>query len=155
MHTVLELKAKEVFALAEDVFSCGSSMWITVTGMSMYPFLREGKDQVELYPASYEQISYGDIVLIQRETGEFVLHRIIKKKSDCFYMVGDAQQWIEGPLRKNQLKAVVKKIKRQQRIINCNNPLLIVLVRIWILMLPFRYKLIKLNAKIKKLFSNS
>ena len=72
--------------------------------MSMYPFLREDKDKVELAMTSFSCIKKGDVVLIKRESGEYVLHRVLKKSMDHFYIVGDAQQWIEGPLLPEQLK---------------------------------------------------
>lgn len=144
MLEVKQVKAEDLFALADELFELESRVWITVTGMSMYPFLREGGDSVELAKASFEDLKRGDIILIKRDCGFFVLHRVLKKEKNCFYIVGDAQQWVEGPLRPEQLRAVVTRIKRKQRIINCNNPLLKIVAGIWLLLIPFRNKIFRI-----------
>jgi len=143
------VKAAELFGLTSEILEHGGRAWITVTGMSMYPFLREGKDCVELAKTSFSGIKKGDIVLIKRMDGAFVLHRVCRKEKDCFYMVGDAQQWIEGPLAPDQLQAKVTKIKRNDRIIDCNNPILKACVSVWMLVIPLRYKIFRI-ARVSK-----
>jgi len=143
------VKAAELFNLTSEIIEKGGSAWITVTGMSMYPFLKEGRDSVELSRASFEDIKRGDIVLIRRANGAFVLHRVLKKKKDCFFIIGDAQQWVEGPLLPEQLQTVVTKIKRRGRVISCDNPLLKVFVFVWMLVIPLRYRIFKTASRIK------
>lgn len=142
MHKVSQVKSAEMFPLIKEILERGGSTRIAVTGMSMYPFLRDGKDNIELSKGSFNEIHRGDIVLIVRNSGKFVLHRVIKKKGDCFYIAGDAQQWIEGPLRPDQLFAVVTAVWRQKKQILCSNLWWKLLSSIWIWMLPFRYFLI-------------
>jgi len=109
----------------------------------MYPFLRDGLDCVELSACSFDTAKKGDIVLIQRKTGEYVLHRILCKKKSVFYIIGDAQQWIEGPLEKEQLIAVVSAIRRGKRTISCSNFIWKLLSFLWLGVIPIRYKLLK------------
>lgn len=145
------VKAAELFSLTSEILAQGGHAWITVTGMSMYPFLREAIDSVELSKACFVNIKKGDIVLIKRTNGAFVLHRVCKKEKDCFYMVGDAQQCVEGPLFPKQLQAVVTKIKRKERIINCDNLLLRACISLWMLVVPIRYKIFKVFRISKRL----
>ena len=145
------VKAAELFSLTSEILAQGGHAWITVTGMSMYPFLREAIDSVELSKASFASIKKGDIVLIKRMNGAFVLHRVFRKKKDCFYMVGDAQQSVEGPVLPEQLQAVVTKIKRKERTINCDNLLLRACVSLWMIVVPIRYKIFKVFRVSKKL----
>jgi hypothetical protein len=119
--------------------------------MSMYPFLKDGRDSVELSGCSFDTIKKGDIVLIKRITGTYVLHRVLKKQKDCFYMIGDAQQWIEGPLSPAQLIAFVTRIKRKERIISCDNPFYKFLVSLWLVAIPFRYKIFRALRPVKRL----
>lgn len=151
MNKVFKAKAEDIFAMAEHLFNNGNTVWIVVSGMSMYPFLREDIDMVELARTGLANIKNGDIVLIKRVSGEFVLHRVIKKSNSGIFIMGDAQQWIEGPVSEDQLKAVAINISRSSRIISCNNFMLKTLVRSWMLVIPIRYKLIKAFGVFSKL----
>ena len=70
MHKVETIKSSKLFPVIQDLLAEGMSTRITVAGMSMYPFLREFTDSVELSTTNFEQIRYGDIVLIERKIRE-------------------------------------------------------------------------------------
>jgi len=91
---------------------------LIVTGNSMYPFFKHKRDIV--YLEKIDSLNKGDIVLYQRDTGQFVLHRLIDIKGDLFYFRGDAQVFIEGPLKKDQLIAYVSYAKRKGKMIYRN-----------------------------------
>ena len=154
MSKVLTAKANELFLLMEHMFDKGKTIWIIVSGRSMLPFLRQDLDMVELKRATYSDINVGDIVLILRENGEYVLHRVYKKVVDELYLLGDAQQCIEGPIRKDQIKAVVINIKRENRMISRDSYSLRVLIRLWTLFLPFRSKLLRIYGLLCKMSVN-
>lgn len=143
MNRVIKAKSKDVFDIMDYLFDNGKTLWIVISGMSMYPFLRESLDMVELKRAEISDIKKGDIVLIKRLTDEFVLHRVVRKNKSEFYIMGDAQQWLEGPISGKQLKAVVININRNNKVISCDSFLLKALVRLWFIVRPIRYKLIR------------
>lgn len=151
MSKVITAKAKEVFKVMDHMFDNGQTVWIVVSGMSMFPFLREDIDMVELKRTEFSNIKRGDIVLVQRLNGEYVLHRVFKKNPCDLLLVGDAQQWLEGPILENQLKAVVVSIKRNNKVISCSNHILIFLSWLWINVRPFRYKILSIYTKGKDL----
>ena len=138
MCKVEYVKAEAVFTMAKEILSKGNSVRLTVTGTSMYPFLREHLDSVELVALSILSIHIGDIVLILRDNGEYVMHRIVKKSEQSFYMAGDAQNWIEGPVRYDQIVAVVKNIWRNEKQVKCSNVLWRVYSKIWMALMPLR-----------------
>lgn len=150
MHKLEKVKSEELFPLVDEIIKQDASVWITVTGMSMYPFLRDGKDEVELTGATFENVRKGDIVLFKRTGGAYVLHRILRKKTDCFYIVGDAQQRVEGPIVPEQLKARVTRVKRGERVIDCNSIFMKTAVALWMVLLPFRTGIIKGYGKIRR-----
>jgi hypothetical protein len=86
----------------------------------MYPFLRHGLDAVSLAPVELHALKSGDVVLVKRDNGQYVLHRMVKRCLDSVLILGDAQQDIEGPLRLDQVIAVVTQVWRGDLIINCN-----------------------------------
>lgn len=151
MHELKRVKAAELFPVIADIIKQEGSAWITVTGMSMYPFLRDGTDSVELSGTSFEKMKKKDIILIKREDGVYVLHRVLKKEMDRFYIIGDAQQWIEGPLKPEQIIAGVATIKRKQHIISCENKLYKIAVTLWMLLIPCRHIVFKLYGKFRSL----
>jgi hypothetical protein len=78
------IKAAELFSLAGDILEQDGRVWITVTGMSMYPFLRGDRDSVELSKAEFPNIKKGDIVLIRRLNHVYVLHRVLRIQENSF-----------------------------------------------------------------------
>jgi len=155
MHEVKKIKAAGLFSLVTELLDQGQSARIIVSGNSMYPFLRDGIDSAEFTKSSFEQVRRGDIVLIRRTDGYYVMHRIFRKKKNSFFIIGDAQQWIEGPLTPNQLIAVVPVIWRKEKRILCSNRWWCLLVRLWLILRPFRYFILKVYRKIRKLYKKS
>ena len=78
-----------------------------ITGTSMLPLLKEGRDLVELEPCSQERLKKGDVVLYKKNDGTLVLHRIIKTENGEFFTVlGDHQFNNDEWVNKNQIIAV-------------------------------------------------
>lgn len=150
MSVVKLVKAADMFPLVQEIFENGGSARITVTGMSMYPFLRDGKDSVELAKTDFSKIRRGDIVLALRNNGQYFLHRIYKKNEDSFFMMGDAQTWIDGPYMPNQLIAIVTKIWRQDKIIECSSFGWRVISNIWRLLKPVRRIMLRIIGGIER-----
>lgn len=77
---------------------------LTVTGCSMLPMLRPMKDRVLLAPP--EKFQKGDIILYQRDSGKYVLHRILQKKEGYVICCGD-NQWEKERVEDTWVLAVV------------------------------------------------
>lgn len=122
----------------------------TVTGDSMWPFLREGKDIVTLESCSFSQLKIHDIVLIQRDDGAFVLHRVIRFVNDGFIMRGDAQFWNEGPLRPDQLRGRVCGIQRGETTVDMGHPTQRFLVGLWVITVFPRRVIAKIIREARK-----
>ncbi len=90
---------------------------LQITGSSMTPFLAPGRDSVMLSKPQ-KPLRTGDMVLYQRDSGAYVLHRIVRREQNgTFSIVGDGQERIEAGIRSDQIFAVVqyavRKGKRQ------------------------------------------
>ena len=80
---------------------------VPITGTSMLPLLKEGRDLVELKPYCQERLKKGDVVLYKKNDGMLVLHRIIKTENGEFFTVlGDHQFKNAERVNKNQIIAV-------------------------------------------------
>src|SRR5690606_6031121 len=75
------------FELVMQELAAGNTVRIPVIGKSMEPFLRE-RDEVLLQVAKIGDIDVGDIVLA-RWRQRYVLHRVVRKKADGLWLVGD------------------------------------------------------------------
>lgn len=151
MREVKRFQANKIFPFVSEILEQGLRVRIAVTGMSMYPFLRENIDSVEFNKPNWENINRGDIVLTLRDNGMYILHRVFRKEKECFFILGDAQQWIEGPLRPDQLVAKVMTVWRNNNRINCDNIIWRLLIIIWRIMLPFRYNIINIYKYLRRI----
>lgn len=143
MEKLRRVKSENMFPVIKELLELDKSTRITVTGMSMYPFLRENIDTVELSKANISDIHRGDIIMILRDSDEYVMHRVIKTEKDCFYIIGDAQQEIEGPLRYDQIFAKVTSVWRKDKKIDVSNRWWKFFSNLWMILFPFRYRIIQ------------
>lgn len=80
---------------------------VPITGTSMLPLLKEGRDLVELESCSQERLKKGNVVLYKKNDGTLVLHRIIRVENGEFFTVlGDHQFNNDERVNKNQIIAV-------------------------------------------------
>lgn len=121
---------------------------ITVTGNSMYPLLRSGIDEVILERGrSYKK---GDVVFYRRSNGRYVLHRIVGKKGDAFYLAGDAEVRREYPIYANQIIGVATAFVSRGKRFSHNNPVYIIYSFLWTLFLPYRHRIIRIYMKFRR-----
>lgn len=122
----------------------GGSFVLTVTGSSMAPTLHPGRDAVLLEEA--DAVKTGDILLFQRPTGEFILHRCIRIRGDKLTMNGDAQSWSEE-IDLSQVRAKATKRCRAGKWQNFSS----LYAALWRHTRPFRPALLKLKAKLRQI----
>lgn len=100
---------KELAEVVKLQLENGGKANLTVTGNSMWPMMLSGRDSVVLIPPGNEK--KGDVVLYQRASGQYVLHRIIDVTQDGYIISGDNQAMRE-PVAKEQLIAVMESFTR-------------------------------------------
>ena len=76
------------FAWIESEIAEGRSVKFRLKGNSMFPLLRNGKDEVILEKCFPENLKPMDVILF-RYRGAHVLHRIIKRKGNDLLIQGD------------------------------------------------------------------
>ena len=94
----------------ETLMAVAGSVVIEPRGVSMLPFLKEGRDSVRLVSPSAAPRKY-DIVLY-RVGGEYVLHRIIGFDGDNYIICGDNCRGWERGHGQSDIIAVVNEIYR-------------------------------------------
>lgn len=127
------------------------SLPLNVTGHSMSPFLAENRDCVYLCNIVHP-LKIGDIVLYKRDNEQYILHRICKIEKDSFAMIGDAHDVIEHGIRKDQIIATVKMVRRKGKTLAPGNIVWDFFEKIWVRVIPIRRILMRLFSGIYRLF---
>jgi signal peptidase I len=111
---------------------------IKLKGYSMYPLFVPDRDYAIIEKADPKQLKRGDVVLYRRDSGVLVLHRIYRVRPEGFYMVGDNQTTIEGPLRANQMKGKLIAFIRNGHEVPVKNTFYRVISDFWLFLRPVR-----------------
>lgn len=78
------------------------------------------------------------------------MHRIYKKKADGYYIVGDAQAEIEGPVAESQIFARIVKVKRKDRLLQPGDFWWEFFEHVWIRIVPLRMPIVRLYTAVVK-----
>lgn len=132
----------EYVSVLKELVEEGREVSMLISGSSMSPFLCHGRDQV-YFKAPDRPLRVGDMVFFQRRSGQYVLHRICKVKDDGYYIVGDAQTAIEGPVSREQIFALVTRVQRKGRILAPGDFWWEFFARVWVRLIPLRPLLVR------------
>lgn len=135
----------------EQLLRDGNIIRIKPQGYSMYPLFIPGRDEALIQQTSSTDCRRNDVVLYRRDQSILVLHRIDKITEEGFFMVGDNQWEIEGPLRSDQIIGKLVAFVRNGREISAQNPFYRFLSSVWLLMLPVRPFCFRLTAFFRRI----
>lgn len=141
----------------EQLLRDGNTIKLKPQGYSMYPLFYPGRDEAIIEPVDPSDLRRGDVALYRRRQSILVLHRIWKIREQKFYMVGDNQSEIEGPLDPDQFLGRLCGFVRNGHTISVKNPLYRILSSLWLRMLPVRpvvYRTTRRLRQIKKRSQN-
>ncbi|MBO4679618.1 MAG: S24/S26 family peptidase [Lachnospiraceae bacterium] len=123
---------------------------IKPTGISMVPFIMGDRDLVEIKSAE-PLLKRGDIVLFRRDNGHYVLHRIFKVRGDEYYLLGDSQKDVEGPIKREQIVAQSRFYYKNGKRKDNDAFFMKIKYTLWFWLRPIRWPLIKINSFKRKL----
>ncbi len=104
----------------DEAFQKDTTFRIPITGTSMNPLLVEGRDYV-LIKKPHFPLEVGDIPLYRRDSGTFVLHRVVAKKDDGYIMCGDNQFLLEKNITDKHIIGVVCSICRDGKLFDVDD----------------------------------
>ena len=132
------ISSKILFTAISEQLAEQRQAVFTVTGMSMWPFICHGRDQVVVGVCNSGSLKRGDIVLLQTPPGNYLLHRITKLKSDRFETTGDGNCFRDGYFPFSCIRAKVVKIIRKGKVIDCTSLGWKLIFRLWMFLYPIR-----------------
>lgn len=102
-----------------DIMNECGSVDLPVQGKSMRPFLKEGRDTIQLVKPD-GQFKKGDIVVYRRNE-KYLLHRIVAVGTETVSIAGDDEFQPDTGVDRDRIVAVVSKIRRDGKIIDKND----------------------------------
>lgn len=140
INSTVSMPLEQIYPVIREGLDQGQEVVLTITGNSMSPFVRHCRDQVVLVQTDPMVLQPGDVPLIRRDNGQFVLHRIIARDdgTDCrrwgdkkahpsqteslrYTLLGDAQWRTEPNVRPDQILAVATAFIRKGRRWECDS----------------------------------
>lgn len=146
------ISAKVLFPMIEKLLAEGRQAAFTVTGMSMWPFLCHGRDQVVVASCQLDSLRPGDIILIQTHLSNYLLHRITKITASGFVTTGDGNCFRDGEFPFSCVKAKVTCLIRNGKRIECSGWKWKFVSWFWMFLFPIRKWIFKAWFLIRKYF---
>lgn len=81
-------------------------------GDSMLPLIRQGRDLVLISRKPEERLKKYDVPLYRRDSGQFVLHRILKVRRDDYVLCGDNRWQRESGISDHHIIGVLTAVIR-------------------------------------------
>lgn len=144
----MKIDTKIYLSFLKEMIEQNMDVSIVISGNSMSPFLVNQRDVIYLSKIN-RKLKKGDLVLYQRLSGQYVVHRIVKVKKSGYYLAGDNQIAIEGPILDKQIFGLVTKVKRKG--IEAGNFWWEFFEHVWIWVLPWRMIILNIYKKVCKI----
>ena len=139
----------EYFTVLREMTEQGAEVQVRISGNSMMPFLANQRDFI-FFKKPDRALKRGDIVAYQRSNGQYIVHRICKIRPEGYYIIGDAQTQVEGPVKDAQIFAVITKVNRKGKWIGPNDFWWKFFAGFWLHIIPMRHAAIKVYSWIRR-----
>jgi len=134
---------REYVDALRSVVEEGKETGMIISGDSMTPFLIHERDAI-CFRKPDTPLRAGDMVFFQRDNGRYVMHRICRIRPDGYYLAGDAQTAIEGPIRRDQIFARITRVRRKGTWLQPGCFWWEFFAHVWIRIIPLRPILVRL-----------
>lgn len=122
----------------------------TVTGMSMWPLICHGRDQVIIEKTEKDRLKKGDIILYRITEEQYILHRITRMEDEYFQTTGDGNLHRDPFMPYESIIARVCKIIRDGKEVVCDELKWKALFRLWMFLFPIRKWIFRVWFRIRK-----
>ncbi len=118
--------------------------------MSMKPCIQDG-DTVEIVPILSQHLNCGDIVLVEKEGGALLVHRVVRKHQIngriAYLIKSDNSSSIDGWFSQNNILGRVEFVERNRQRIRLTSAFQRLRAWVWVLLNPLvRYLLVSAGS---------
>ena len=112
-----EMRMEDMYPLICEAIKDKGQFILHPKGTSMLPTIKPIEDCIVL--VEVDKLEKNDIILYKRNTGTFVVHRIMGMKNGNYILCGDNQTELEHGITKGQIIAKVSQIRKNGGKILC------------------------------------
>ena len=123
----------------------------TNVGDSMMPLIKQGRD-VLIIEKTYGRLKKYDIPLYQRDSGQYVLHRILKVREKDYVICGDNRWQKETGITDRHIIGVLTGIIRNGKEISVQDGKYQIYVHLWCDFFPVRAFVLRTRNFLKRRF---
>ena len=105
----------------EEILSRDGRLIYSNVGDSMFPLIREGRDLIVIEPV-HSRLHRGDVPLYRRDSGQYVLHRVLKVRNDDYVICGDNRWQREYGIQDRHILGVLTAVIRDGRELRVQDP---------------------------------
>lgn len=143
IRSTTNLSNQDLYPNIEEVLNKENEVIVSVKEHSMLPLVSANRDQVILEKKDFSNLNRGEIILFKSKCGKYILHRIHAVSDLGYLTIGDGNVHFDGWVRPCNVIAVVRKIIRKGRELNCDDPFWEKVFGMWMALLPIRSILIR------------
>jgi len=134
----------------EEQLAQNGKLIYTNVGDSMMPLIRQDKDLLIIEPVQGRLKKY-DVPLYKRDTGQYVLHRILKVRENDYVICGDNRWQKEYGITDRHIIGILTGIVRDGRTVPVTDKKYLFYVHLWCDFFPIRALIVRIGMKWKKI----
>ena len=125
----------------------------TNCGDSMMPLIRQDRDLLIIEPV-HGRLKRFDVPLYRRDSGQYVLHRILKVRAKDYVICGDNRWQKEYGITDRHIIGVLTGIVRDGRTVSVTDPRYRLYVAVWCGLFPVRALALRVIRKLSRMWRN-
>lgn len=114
-------------------------------GDSMFPLIKEGRDKMIIVPKGNGRLKKYEVPLYRRDNGKYVLHRVMKVRSEDYLICGDNRSSLEGGITDSHIIGVMSGVIRKGKTIEVTDWRYRLYVALWCWKIPFLFRRVVLK----------
>jgi len=126
----------------EEILESEGRLIYSNVGDSMLPMIRQGRDLLVIERTSGRLKQY-DVPLYRRDTGQYVLHRVLKVRETDYVLCGDNRWGRETGITDRHVLGVLTAIIREGKTLSVTDRRYRIYVHLWCDLFPLRAVLLK------------
>ena len=120
------------------LISEGKTVTITVKGNSMNPFLVDRRDTITLGGFHDEEIRRGCVALVRDLSGDYLIHRVIRRDGDIITLKGDRNSKKVETAKVGDVIAIMTGMERKGRTYTTDDLVWKIYSGLWMFLSPIR-----------------
>ena len=101
----------------EEIINLTGCLCVEIKGTSMNPLLKQGENKVYVEKPT-GRLKKGDVALYTRDSGEYVLHRVMKVLPDSYVFCGDNHFVLEYGVTDKNVLGVMRGYYKGEKYVN-------------------------------------